>query len=53
MWQVNLTKHPHIFPWLPDYFPRKFHYKVDAMKFAQDVATYGGEAEVKKVMKNA
>ena len=49
MWQVIIVRQPMIFPWSDDYFPRKFHYKRDAVKLEKLVRYYQGAARVERV----
>jgi hypothetical protein len=48
-WVVILVKPPKQNDFRSDYFPRKFHYKVDAEELAKEVCKKGGEAKVEKV----
>ncbi len=48
MWKVVLIKSPTPFPWKPDYFPREFAYKKDALALKKLVEESGGTASVEK-----
>jgi hypothetical protein len=46
MWIVRLVKAPIQNDFRVDFFPRKFHFKDDAMRLALEVERKGGEARI-------
>lgn len=48
MWIVKLVKPPTVNTYHPDFFPRTFAYKKDAILLKQEVEKKGGEAVVEK-----
>ena len=48
MYIVTLTKQPIQNDFRDGFFPRKFMYKLDALKLKREVEAKGGEAKVKK-----
>jgi hypothetical protein len=51
-WLVSLVRKPEVNDFRSDYFPRRFHYKKDAMELKEEVARKGGEAVVDKITAN-
>lgn len=51
MWEVILTKKPVRDDFRKDFFPRKVHYKRDALKLVTEVKRKGGEAVVQPAKK--
>lgn len=48
VWIVKLVKPPTVNTYHPDFFPRTFAYKKDAILLKQEVEKKGGEAVVEK-----
>lgn len=48
-WVVTILKMPVINDFRSGFFPRKVHYKKDALALKKEVESKGGQAEVKKV----
>ena len=40
-------------PWGEGFFPREFHYKIDALKMMDSVHSHGGTATVEKKLKTS
>jgi len=51
MWTVVLDKKPIVDDFRADYFPRRFHYKRDAVQLVAEVKRKGGEAHIEFVRK--
>ena len=47
-WQVILIKQPIINDFRSNFFPRKLHYKKDALELKKEVENKGGQASVEK-----
>ena len=47
-WIVRLIKTPTVNVFRSGFFPRKFHYKKDALELKREVESKGGQAVVEK-----
>ncbi len=52
-WIVKLIKTPVVNDFKSDFFPRKFHYRRDAIELVAEVEHKGGEAVVEKEVKES
>ena len=52
-WIVKLVKEPTRYVYRRGFFPRKYHYKRDALDLVQEVKSNGGEAVCEPVAKES